>query len=96
MISPSLTRVLPESLGNHGPLYLRGQHTCAGVVSVFFKHNHLQLARYASALHVAEVRVSKNIGLVILVFGGIPARQTEVIHEQNVWRMYTLADSELP
>ena len=96
MMVSSIAKSIPEDIGGPaGPLYARGT-TCATVVSRAFEHYHRQLAAHTGTLEIADIRVSRSKGVVVLAFEKLPGRQIHVARESGVWKVDALLDAELP
>lgn len=96
MLLGSVARSIPQTLGRPpGPPYLAGS-ACGAIVTKVFEQDHRQLAIYAKRLHVADVRVAGDHGVVVLDVRPLPARQILVKREGDVWKVDTLLDNELP
>jgi hypothetical protein len=88
----------PEDYGQvPGPLYMRGAHTCAAVMTRLFAHFHRQLAVQVPRLGgVTHVRLQGGRGTALLGFAGMPERAISVAREGHTWKIFELLDGELP
>jgi hypothetical protein len=96
MFPPSFTKGIPLDYGKLGPSYLkRAAGTCPAVMSLFFKHEHRQLASEVPQLEVVRASINGTQVSVILRFGRLRERFISVLREGNVWRIAGLLDGEL-
>jgi hypothetical protein len=73
LMAPSFAKAVPTDYGKFGPPYLRGAKTCAGVLTLLFKHVRRELGE---PVQVTEVRVK---GSTALAFIGSKAMRASVI-----------------
>jgi hypothetical protein len=96
LISPTLARSVPQTLGHlPGPPYLHGT-SCAEVMTKLYRQNHAQLTIFATTLKIVDVRVSGDQATVVLGFGTRPARDIGVVRTGDSWKMAALLDYEMP
>lgn len=98
MLFPTLDESVPEDFGLSppGPPYARGT-TCAGVLTLTFRHFHPQLALEVPHLTVARVLVyGRRNAEAVLHFGKLPERAIMVEREGSKWRLGALLDREMP
>ncbi len=97
MLYSTLEEAVPEDYGQSPPgqPFMRGT-SCAAVLTLLFKHDHLQLAAELPKLRVARVRLMEHHGIAILHFGALPERQIPVSREGQVWKVGGLLDGEVP
>jgi len=79
-----------------GPEYVRGDKTCAEVLTGIFKHYHARLAAMVPKLRVVRVRVQRDRGYAIISSPPYPDREFSVDREGRVWRIGAFLDNELP
>lgn len=97
MLFPTIAESVPEDFGLSppGPPYARGT-TCAGVLTLTFRHFHPQLALEVPHLTVARVLIRGRNAQAILHFGKLPERVIMVEREGPRWRIGALLDSQMP
>jgi hypothetical protein len=97
MIDSPLATAIPEDYGRSPPgePYMRGT-TCSGIVTDVFRHFHYQLRLEVPQLTIADIRVKRGSGLVVLHFGSLPERRLLVHRERGHWRLGSILDGELP
>jgi len=84
-----------------GPPYMRGAKSCAEVLTLLFKHYHVQLAAETPKLQVTHIRLQEHRGFALLHFGALAEREIAVGreplgHGRYTWKMNTIYDEELP
>jgi hypothetical protein len=93
LLSPNLARSIPEDYGQGaGPAYLRGGKTCAGVMSMLFKHSHKELTQ---VIDVIDVRVNRTDAQVVLSSPSLRAGSILLTRLGSAWRMRELLDVPL-
>jgi hypothetical protein len=95
MIVAKRVEQIPETLGQFGPPYLRGD-TCAMVMAKLFQANHRQMTAHLPTLLVSGVRVAGDVGLAVLAYKDLPGREVVVKREAGGWKLESLLDKELP
>jgi hypothetical protein len=86
-MAPVFARAVPLDYGKFGPSYLHGGKTCAAVLSLLFKHLHLQLTE---AIQVTDVRVSGSQGFAFFGSKRNPASQIALNRDGRSWRIAQL------
>jgi hypothetical protein len=95
MIYRPLARSYVETVGEHGPRFVRGLKSCSQILSRFFGGASQSVA-FDLRLGITQVRVARGIGLVVLGNKPFPIRVLEVVREHGKWFLYGSLDSEMP
>jgi hypothetical protein len=95
LFTPALRNAVPEDYGQApGPVYMRGK-TCPAVITLFFKHEHQQLA--SAMIEVTDVRVKGNEALAVVGSRAQPASEIALErHPGGPWRLADLIAVRLP
>jgi hypothetical protein len=96
MLYSVFAEAVPEDYGTSppGPGYARAT-TCPAVLTRVFAHFREQILSKAPKLQIAQVRVKRREGIVLLSFGALPERLIHVLREGRTWRIQALLDEEL-
>jgi hypothetical protein len=79
-----------------GPAYMSA-NTCAGAMTLFFKHFHPQFVAEVPHLRVRRVQLEEHHGIAILSFGKkLSERDISIVREGHAWKIEGLLDKELP
>jgi len=85
----------PNTIGENGPRYLHGLHTCAQIISKAFA-GIPQMLPFSLRLGITDIRVSGKVGIAVLGVAPFPLRLLKVFHERGKWTLYGALDNELP
>jgi hypothetical protein len=94
LIYPVFADAIAEDYGRApGPSYLRGGKTCAAVMSLLFKHDHIELV---GAIKVTGVLVNGNRAYVLLGSATMHASYFMLRREAGAWKVDGLLSTPLP
>jgi hypothetical protein len=92
LMQPQFAKAVPNDYGRLGASYLRGGKTCAGVLSLLFKHFHRELT---AAIQVTDARVSGPVALAFFGSRVMRASQISLRREGGAWTISQVFGSVL-
>jgi hypothetical protein len=90
---PSLAAAVPSTYGQAGPHYLRGEKTCAAILSTLFSHFHGELSE---PVDIVAIRVKGAAAKVVLSSRKMRANSILLEHRGGAWRMQQMLGQPLP
>jgi hypothetical protein len=69
-------------------------NSCAGAMTLMFKHFHPQFVAEVPHLRVKRVQLEEHHGIAILSFGKLAERNISIIRERHAWKIAGLLDKE--